>query len=156
MSSLEPVLMTAEDLRALEAEIARLETTARQEIAARISTAREWGDLKENSEYHDAKNDQAMLETRILLLREKQLAAEIREVETQTDTVGFGSRVSLSDDRGKEMVYTLVAVTEARPAEGRLSVESPIGRALQGARKGDRVSVPTPRGDRELTVVSIG
>jgi len=148
--------MTAEDLRALEAEIARLETTARQEIAARISTAREWGDLKENSEYHDAKNDQAMLETRILLLREKQLAAEIREVETQTDTVGFGSRVSLSDDRGKEMVYTLVAVTEARPAEGRLSVESPIGRALQGARKGDRVSVPTPRGDRELTVVSIG
>ena len=148
--------MTAEDLRALEAEIARLETTARQEIAARISTAREWGDLKENSEYHDAKNDQAMLETRILLLREKQLAAEVREVETQTDTVGFGSRVSLSDDRGREMVYTLVAVTEARPAEGRLSVESPIGRALQGARKGDRVSVPTPRGDRELTVVSIG
>ncbi len=148
--------MTAEDLRSLEAEIERLETTARREIAARISTAREWGDLKENSEYHDAKNDQAMLETRILLLREKQLAAEIREVETQTDTVGFGSRVSLSDDRGREMVYTLVAVTEARPAEGRLSVESPIGRALQGARKGDRVSVPTPRGDRELTVVSIG
>jgi transcription elongation factor GreA len=152
----EPVVMTAEDLRSLEAEIERLETTARREIAARISTAREWGDLKENSEYHDAKNDQAMLETRILLLREKQLAAEVREVETQTDTVGFGSRVSLSDDRGREMVYTLVAVTEARPAEGRLSVESPIGRALQGARKGDRVSVPTPRGDRELTVVSIG
>jgi transcription elongation factor GreA len=148
--------MTAEDLRSLEAEIARLETTGRQEIAARISTAREWGDLKENSEYHDAKNDQAMLETRILLLREKQLAAEVREVETQTDTVGFGSRVELSDDRGREMTYTLVAVTEAKPADGRLSIESPIGRALQGARVGDKVTVPTPRGDRQLTVVSIG
>jgi transcription elongation factor GreA len=148
--------MTAEDLRSLEAEIARLETTGRQEIAARISTAREWGDLKENSEYHDAKNDQAMLETRILLLREKQLAAEVREVETQTDTVGFGSRVELSDDRGREMTYTLVAVTEAKPADGRLSIESPIGRALQGARVGDRVTVPTPRGDRQLTVVCIG
>jgi len=152
----EPVVMTAEDLRSLEAEIERLETTARREIAARISTAREWGDLKENSEYHDAKNDQAMLETRILLLREKQLAAEIREVETQTDTVGFGSRIQLSDDRGREMTYTLVAVTEARPGEGRLSIESPIGRALQGARVGDHVTVPTPRGDRTLTVVSIG
>ena len=148
--------MTAQDLISLEAEIERLETAGRQEIAARISTAREWGDLKENSEYHDAKNDQAMLETRILLLREKQLAAEVREVETQTDTVGFGSRVELSDARGREMVYTLVAVTEARPGEGRLSIESPIGRALQGARKGDLVTVPTPRGDRQLTVVAIG
>ena len=140
----------------MRTEITRLETSARQEIAARIATAREWGDLKENSEYHDAKNDQAMLETKILLLREKQLAAEIVEAETQTDTVGFGSRVEVLDDKGRSRIYTLVAVTEANASEGRLSIESPVGRALRGARKGETVLVPTPRGERTLEVVAIG
>ncbi len=83
-----------------------------------------------------------MLETKILQLREKQLAAEIVEVETQTDTVGFGSRVEVRDDRGRTRVYTLVAVTEANASEGRLSVESPVGRALRGARRGETVAVP--------------
>ena len=156
MSSSDPVYMTAADFEALGAEISRLETTARQEIAARISTAREWGDLKENSEYHDAKNDQAMLETKILLLREKQLAAEIVVAETQTDTVGFGSRVEVLDDRGRTRTYTLVAVTEAKAAEGRLSIDSPVAQALQGARKGEIVAVPAPGGERTLTVVAIG
>jgi transcription elongation factor GreA len=156
MSASDPVYMTQADFEALAAEIGRLETSARQEIAARISTAREWGDLKENSEYHDAKNDQAMLETKILQLREKQLAAEIVEVETQTDTVGFGSRVEVRDDRGRTRVYTLVAVTEANASEGRLSVESPVGRALRGARRGETVAVPTPGGERRLEVVAIG
>lgn len=156
MSASDPVYMTAADFEALGTEIGRLETTARQEIAARIATAREWGDLKENSEYHDAKNDQAMLETKILLLREKQLAAEIVEAETQTDTVGFGSRVEVLDDKGRSRIYTLVAVTEANASEGRLSIESPVGRALRGARKGERVLVPTPRGERRLEVVAIG
>jgi transcription elongation factor GreA len=156
MSASDPVYMTQADFEALRTEITRLETSARQEIAARIATAREWGDLKENSEYHDAKNDQAMLETKILLLREKQLAAEIVEVETQTDTVGFGSRVEVLDDKGRSRIYTLVAVTEANASEGRLSIESPVGRALRGARKGETVLVPTPRGERTLEVVAIG
>ena len=98
MASLsDSVVMTAEGKKALQAELEQLETVARREIADRIKTAREWGDLKENSEYHDAKNDQAHLETKILRIRERLLAAEIREVETQTDIVGFGSCVEVED-----------------------------------------------------------
>ena len=83
------VLMTAEAQAALQAELEQLETVARREIAERIKTAREWGDLKENSEYHDAKNDQAHLETKILRIREQLLNAEVREVESQTEIVGL-------------------------------------------------------------------
>ncbi len=149
--------MTAEALQALQAELEHLETVARKEIAERIKTAREWGDLKENSEYHDAKNDQAHLETKILRIREQLINAEVREVETQTDVVGFGSRVEVQDtDRGKTTAYTLVSAPEADPAEGKVSVESPIGRALMGARAGDTVKLETPRGVRELKVLAIG
>ena len=87
-------------MQALQAELEHLETVARAEMAERIKTAREWGDLKENSEYHDAKNDQAHLETKILRIREQLLNAEVREVETQTDVVGFGSRVEVEDTGG--------------------------------------------------------
>jgi len=149
--------MTAEGLAALQAELEQLETVARREIAERIKTAREWGDLKENSEYHDAKNDQAHLETKILRIREQLLAAEVREVETQTDSVGFGSRVKVRDaGSGRESDYELVSATEAVPAEGRLSIESPVGKALLGARAGDEVEIATPRGSRTLRIVSIG
>ncbi len=149
--------MTAEALQALQAELEHLETVARAEMAERIKTAREWGDLKENSEYHDAKNDQAHLETKILRIREQLINAEVREVETQTDVVGFGSRVEVEDTaRGKTTAYTLVSAPEADPAEGKVSVESPIGRALTGARVGDTVKLETPRGVRELKVLSIG
>src|SRR3954466_6692068 len=102
------VLMTAEAQQALQAELEQLETVARREIAERIKTAREWGDLKENSEYHDAKNDQAHLETKILRIREQLLNAEVREVESQTEIVGFGSRVEVTDSKtGKQQVFIL-------------------------------------------------
>src|SRR3954470_19227110 len=91
------ILMTPEALAAVEAELQRLETDARREIAERIRVAREWGDLKENSEYHDAKNDQAHLETKIKHLREQLLAAEVRDAPAPTDVVGFGSRVEVED-----------------------------------------------------------
>ncbi len=148
--------MTAEDYAALTAEIERLENDGRREIAARIKTAREWGDLKENAEYHDAKNAQAHLETKILQLREKQLKAEIREVQTGGDIVGFGSTVTVLDETsGREMTYTLVSPTEAKPAEGKLAMDSPVGAALEGARVGQTVAVSTPKGDRPLKVQSI-
>src|SRR3954463_3067767 len=125
------VVMTAEGMKALQAELEQLETVARREIAERIKTAREWGDLKENSEYHDAKNDQAHLETKILRLREQLLAAEVREVETQSDVVGFGSCVEVEDAKsGKHVTYTLVSAPEAAPAEGKVSVDSPVGKVL--------------------------
>lgn len=149
--------MTAEAHQALQAELEHLETVARAEMAERIKTAREWGDLKENSEYHDAKNDQAHLETKILRIREQLINAEVREVETQTDVVGFGSRVEVEDTgRAKTTAYTLVSAPEADPADGKVSVESPMGRALMGARVGDAVKLETPRGVRELKVLSIG
>ena len=149
--------MTAEGLEALRAELEQLETAGREEIAAQIKTAREWGDLKENAEYHDAKNDQAHLETKILRIREQLLAAEVREVETQTDTVGFGSKVEVEDaDSGKRTSYTLVSAPEANPAEGKLSIDSPVGKALVGARVGDERTMETPRGTRRLKIASIG
>jgi len=151
----DPVVMTAEGLAALQAELERLETVARREIAERIKTAREWGDLKENSEYHDAKNDQAHLETKILRLREQLLAAEVREVETQTETVGFGSTVEVEDASGKRTTYELVSAPQADPGAGRISIDSPVGKALSGARVGDERALQTPRGERKLKIVTI-
>jgi transcription elongation factor GreA len=152
----DPIVMTPEGLAALEAELRQLETEGRREIAERIRVAREWGDLKENSEYHDAKNSQAHLETKIKRLREQLLAAEVRDAPAPTDVVGFGSRVEVEDDAGRRRSYTLVSETEAEPAAGRVSIASPVGQALEGAKPGDTVTVPTPRGDRALKVVSIG
>ena len=148
--------MTPEAHAALQAELERLETDARREIADRIKTAREWGDLKENSEYHDAKNDQAHLETKILRIREQLLHAEVREVQTRTDVVGFGSTVEVEDaGSGRKTTYSLVSPPEAVPAEGRLSIDSPVAKALVGAKVGDERTLETPRGERRLTIVSI-
>ena len=148
--------MTREDFEALQAEAQHLETASRAEIAERIKTAREWGDLKENAEYHDAKNDQAMLETKILRLRDRLLRAEIRTAETAGDIVEFGSRVTVLDEStGREVSYTLVAPMNADAANGQLSVDSPVARALTGARLGDVVSVRTPKGSRELRITAI-
>jgi transcription elongation factor GreA len=151
------VVMTAEAQKALQDELEQLETVSRKEIATRIKTAREWGDLKENSEYHDAKNDQAHLETKILRIREALLNADVREVVTSTDVVGFGSKVGVEDTKsGKALTYTLVSPSEAVPAEGKLSMDSPVGKALEGAKVGQTVKLTTPRGAKELKIVSIG
>jgi transcription elongation factor GreA len=151
------VLMTAEAQQALQAELEQLETVARKEIADRIKTAREWGDLKENSEYHDAKNDQAHLETKILRIREQLLNSEVREVSAQTEVVAFGSSVGVEDGKtGKQTAYTLVSPSEAAPAEGKISIDSPVAKALTGGRVGDTIKIETPRGARELKIVSIG
>jgi transcription elongation factor GreA len=148
-------LMTAEGLEELRQELEHLETTERQAIAARIKTAREWGDLKENAEYHDAKNSQAHLETRILQLRQRLDTAEVVEV-TTGDTVGFGSTVEVRDETsGKETTYRLVASREADPGKGLISFESPVAAALQDKRAGDVAVVGTPRGERRLHIVSV-
>lgn len=151
------VAMTAESYQALKEEIERLETEGRREIAERIKTAREWGDLKENAEYHDAKNSQAHLETRIATLREKLLRADVQDGAPPSDVVALGSRVTVKDEAsGREDVFVLVPATEANPSSGKLSFEAPMARALVGAKPGDVVSVSTPRGERRLAVVSLG
>jgi transcription elongation factor GreA len=150
------VPMTAAGLSALEAELVALEGEARRKIAQRIKTAREWGDLKENSEYHDAKNDQAHLETKIARLRERLEAAEVREPQTGSAAAGFGSRVTVRDELGeREDTYTLVSAPESKPAEGLIASDSPVGRALTGARTGDTVTVAAPRGPRTLAVLAV-
>src|SRR6266567_4257915 len=129
--STEPTQISAQGLAELKAELEQLETTARKEISERIKIARDFGDLKENSEYHDAKNEQAFLETKILKLRERLHSAVVVEAETDSAHAGFGSQVKLRDeDTGKELVYRLVGATEASLADGKLSVESPVAQAV--------------------------
>jgi transcription elongation factor GreA len=147
--------MTPEGLEALRSEIEELEGRGRAEMAKQIKTAREWGDLKENAEYHAAKEAQAHLETRILRLRDRLSKAEVVEV-TGGDVVGFGSTVEVEDeDGGKRATYKLVSAGEAAPSEGRLSMQSPVAAALQGLRQGDVAVVNTPRGGRRYRVVSV-
>ncbi len=147
--------MTAEGLESLRREIEHLETVARSDIARQIKTAREWGDLKENAEYHEAKRAQAHLETKILQLRAQLKNARVVEA-TGGDVVGFGSTVTVADEAsGREITYTLVAQREADPSAGKLSFESPVGRALNGKRAGEAAAVETPRGTRTLKVVAV-
>src|SRR5437763_15665568 len=128
------------------------------QIADRIRTAREWGDLKENAEYHDAKNEQAHLETKIARLREKIAAAVVvdEKIGDGDGAVAFGSTVAVRDEEGVEQTWRIVSSHDAAPREGRLSAESPLAGALLGRRPGDEVTVSLPRGQRTLTVVSVG
>lgn len=149
-------LMTREGYEALRQEVEHLETVGRDEIAKQIKTAREWGDLKENAEYHAAKDAQAHLETRILSLREQLDNAEVVEKATGVDVVAFGSTVEVEDEgSGRRSTYTLVSARDAVPAEGRLSFESPVGEALRDRRVGEVATVQTPRGERRLHIVGI-
>jgi transcription elongation factor GreA len=150
-------LITDDGLRDLHSELAILEGEGRREIAQRIKVAREWGDLKENSEYHDAKNDQAHLETKIARLREKiSTAVIVREGEGAVDgAVGFGSAVVVRDQSGVQRTWRIVSSHDAAPAEGRLSAESPVARALIGRRPGEQAAVALPRGESVLTVLSV-
>jgi transcription elongation factor GreA len=150
-------LTTAAGLQELGEELAQLEGPGRREIAERIKTAREWGDLKENSEYHDAKNDQAHLETKIARLRDKIADAVIVEEETASGSgvVGFGSTVVVRDQDGVEQTWRIVSSHDAAPGEGRLSAESPVAVALLGRAPGDQTSVSLPKGKRTLVVVSV-
>jgi transcription elongation factor GreA len=146
----EPI--TAEGIEALRAELERLERDGRSEMAERIKAARELGDLKENAEYHIAKEDQAKLETRIKRLRERLRAAVVLEADAGADAFAFGRTAEVADDAGKVHTWTLVGSTEANLAEGRLSVESPIGKAMRDRAVGESVTVQTPRGPRTFEV----
>ena len=149
-----PEAITADGLRALEAEIAELEGPARRAMAARIKAARELGDLKENADYHIAKEDQAHLETRIKRLRQRLREATVVEVDRGAgDGFAFGrTSVVIDEETGETNEWTLVGATEANLAEGRLSSESPVGRALRDAKVGAAVELETPRGTRRFRV----
>ncbi|HEY1690271.1 MAG TPA: transcription elongation factor GreA [Solirubrobacteraceae bacterium] len=148
-------MITAEGLESLKEELARLEDSGRREIAERIKTAREWGDLKENSEYHDAKNDQAHLETKIAKLRERISSAEVVEEAAAVGVVAFGNTVTVRDAAGVERRWKIVSSHDAAPTEGKISAESPVARGLLGLSEGDVAKIVLPRGESVLTIVSI-
>jgi transcription elongation factor GreA len=151
------VLLTPEGLDKLKAEIAYLSNEKRREVAERIKEAREFGDISENSEYDDAKNEQAMLEARIATLEEKLRSASVIDAsELDNNVVRVGSVVNVKDDAGKSLKYTIVGSTEADPSQNRLSNESPVGAALLGRKNGETVKVQLPNGKtRELKITKI-
>ncbi len=147
----EPI--TPEGLDALKAELGELETVGRREMAKRILTARGHGDLKENAEYHAAKEDQAHLETRIKRLRQRLVNAVVVEPGGDAAVVSFARPVEVVDEEtGEVHRWTLVGATEADRDAGKLSAESPVAKALMGAAPGEVVEVQTPRGARRLRV----
>jgi transcription elongation factor GreA len=152
------VILTPEGLEKLKAEIEHLSSEKRREVAERIKEAREFGDISENSEYDDAKNEQMMLEARIAALEEKLRSASVIDAsQIDADIVRVGVTVSVKDEgTGKAMEYSIVGSTEANPSENKLSNESPVGKALLGHKKGDSVDVVLPNGkSRTLKVTKI-
>ena len=151
------VILTPEGYEKLKQEIDVLSTQKRREVADRIRVAREFGDIQENSEYDDAKNEQALLEARIAKLEERLRDARIIDAgEITADVVSVGSVVRLRDVDAKETVeYHIVGSAEANPAEQKLSNESPVGKAILGHKKGETVEVTTPRGALKYKILDI-
>jgi transcription elongation factor GreA len=148
-----PVYLTAEGLTKLKAELNHLVTAERPRVAARIHDAKQDGDISENAEYEDAKQEQSFLEGRIATLEAQLKNAEVIAA-NNGDMVGIGSRVVIKGEEGDE-TFTIVGSAEASPREGRISNESPVGAALMNKKKGDKVTVQTPAGSAAYTVVSI-
>jgi len=145
--------ITPAGLEALKAELHELETAGREDMSERINAARSLGDLKENAEYHIAKDDQAHLETKIKRLRQRLRDAVIVEADSSSDTFDFGRTAAVTDETtGRTSEWTIVGPTEADLKSGKLSAESPVAKALVGAKPGDVVTVETPRGERSYRV----
>jgi transcription elongation factor GreA len=151
------VILTPQGYEKLKQEIDYLSNDKRREIADRIRVAREFGDINENAEYDDAKNEQALLEHRIATLEERLRNARVIESgEVTTDVVSVGSLVRLRDVDAKTTVeYHIVGSAEANPAENRLSNESPVGKAIIGHKKGETVEVAAPRGALKFKILDI-
>jgi len=155
---LKEVILTPEGYEKLKAEIELLSTDRRREVADRIRVAREFGDISENAEYDDAKNEQAMLEHKIAQLEERLLNARvISKRDIDLSVVSIGAKVKLRDvDAKRTDEYFIVGSAEANPAELKLSNESPVGKALIGHKRGDIVEIPVPRGPvRKLKITKI-
>jgi transcription elongation factor GreA len=151
------VILTAEGHDKLKEEIEHLSTVKRREVAERIKQAREFGDIAENSEYDDAKNEQAMLEHRISMLEERLKGARIvAKNDAPKGVVAVGTKVRLRDMAAKETIeYHIVGSAEANPAEHKLSNESPVGKAIMGKKKGEVVEVAAPRGSLKYKIMEV-
>ena len=146
--------LTAEGAERLQAELDQLVTVKRPEVIARIRTAKEHGDLKENAEYHAAREEQSFLEGRIQAIEARLRTAVIVSAPAAGSRVGLGSVVTV-DDGGEEVRYTIVGAAEADPRNGRISSASPVGRALIGHDAGETVTVVTPAGEQQYRILAI-
>jgi len=150
------VALTSEGQTKLEEELNYLETVRRREVGERIKEAKEFGDISENSEYDDAKNEQAWVESRIIEINQILANATIIAAPKKNDRVTLGASVELKDAGGDVHRYQLVGSAEADPTHDKISNESPVGQAIMGAKKGETVKVTTPSGKViEYTIVSI-
>jgi len=154
---MERVPITLEGLKNLEDELQRLKAVERPRIIAAISEARAHGDLSEHAEYHVAKEQQGMNEARVAEIEDKINRAEVIDISKMSgDTIKFGATVTLSDeDSGDKVTYTIVGDTEANLRDRKISISSPIGRALIGKSKGESVDVTTPKGTRTFEVLKV-
>ena len=151
------VILTPTGYEKLKAQIEELETVERRRVADRIREAREFGDISENSEYDDAKNEQAMVEQKIAQLEERLTRARlIEKKDVPKGVVAVGTRVRLKDmDANETIEYVIVGSAEANPREQKLSNESPVGRAIIGRKKGETVEVAAPRGSLKYKIVDV-
>jgi transcription elongation factor GreA len=150
------VILTPEGLERLQTELQELQTVKRREVAERIKEAREFGDISENSEYDDAKNEQMMLEQKISQLEERLRSAQVITTDDlSNDVVRVGVTVNVKDEKGASLKFMVVGSAEASPPD-KLSNESPVGKALLGHKRGDEVSVALPNGKkRKLKITKI-
>lgn len=151
------IILTEQGFEDLKIELEELETNKRAQVGERIKNAREFGDITENSEYDDAKNEQAWLESRIAEINHILTHATIVEAPKRSNKVAIGNRVTVKMENGKERQFTIVGVAEADAAEGKISNESPMGAALLGAHRGDEIVAEGPTGKEiKLTILKIG
>ena len=150
-------ILTPEGKQQLEEELHYLETEKRAEVGERIKVAREFGDISENSEYDDAKNEQAILEQRIAEINDVLANAQVVDTPKKGNRVVIGSTVTLTDDDGRERVFTIVGGAEADSAQGKISNESPVGAAVLGHKKGDVIEYEGPTGRKmKFTLTKVG
>jgi transcription elongation factor GreA len=147
--------ITTEGLEKLKVEYEQLVSSSRQEVADKIKRAREMGGTENNAEYEDAKNEQAFIEGRISSLENIILNARVIEAPRQPGVVELGDKVLIQNQDGKIDRYTIVGTTEASPVEGKISCESPVGKALLGKKKGDKIEVRTPAGIIKLQLIEV-
>jgi transcription elongation factor GreA len=155
MADDKPVFLTEQGRQDLQAELEQLRLVKRPEVAARISQAKEYGDISENSEYEDAKNEQAFTEGRIRTIEALLNRARVLREDTGASAVRLGSRITLLDDEGIEEKWMLVSSAEAKASQGKISDDSAVGRALLGKKAGDQVTVQAPKGAIKFKILSI-
>lgn len=149
-------LLTLEGLKKLEAELEKLKTVKRREVAERISAALDFGDISENSEYDDAKNEQAFIEGRIITLEKLLRNAKVIEADEDDSVVSLGKRITIKDlETADVFEYQLVGSAEADPADAKISNESPVGQAIMGKTPGTIVEVEVLDGILEYEIVKV-